>query len=159
MAKYFGFIGGSGHASYMCDSDAEKNACVANDTAFGRGVVYVQVSDATFTKGHDCIADFKLNVGGTTEDDFTWDVDNDATLETSKQDAINELAFASKRIGDWLNSQWSSDATIKAGWQSYKDELDAIDVETKSWPTTGTHPLAGLVGDGITSFRNLHRLI
>ena len=154
MAKYLGFR--NGNLDKMCANDAEKSACEAVDTAQLRTTIYVEVNDADFAKSHDVIQQCSLGDGS-----IVWDeIVNDETLETSQADAENGIQGHIDHIERWLNSPVTEmvDASIVSGWQAYLAELKAIDCSSKTWPKTGTHPLAGLVGDGLAEYKHTMRL-
>ncbi|OUX53557.1 MAG: hypothetical protein CBE47_02805 [Pelagibacteraceae bacterium TMED287] len=155
MAKYLGFRNNSGNCDHHCDSDAEKAVCESVDAAFGRTVTYVEVSDADFAKEHDVTQACELRDGS-----LVWDNENDATLEATQEHAQDAIDGYVSDINNWLGSKEAKIAgdAVKASWTSYRDELLAIDLGSKTWPQAGTHPLAGLVGDGISTWKNIKRL-
>ena len=79
MAKYLGFRNNSGNCDHHCDSDAEKAVCESIDSAMGRQVTYVEVSDADFAKEHDVTQACELRDGS-----LVWDNENDATRSNSR---------------------------------------------------------------------------
>jgi hypothetical protein len=155
MAKYLGFRNNSGNCDQHCASDAEKAACEAVDAALGRQVTYVEVSDADFSKEHDVTQACELIDGS-----LVWDVENDGSFDWSQEVVQEALDFQVNAINEWLSSRHSSivDASVVSSWESYRDELSAIDLSTKSFPMTGVHPLVDLIGNGISTWQNLKRL-
>ena len=157
MAKYLGYRNGAGHCDIMCASDAEKTTAESVDTAQGRQVTYVSVTDADYNKEHDITHSSEYDGSA-----ITWQsTANDATLETSKADAQQAINEYVAEIEAWLESPAAQTAgsTVKSTWTTYKNELSGIDLDSKTWPMTGTHPLAGLVSDGsITTWMHIKRL-
>ena len=157
MAKYISFLStGTSKPQGLCASDAEKTAHEAVDTAINRSRTYVSVSDADFAK-----ADEQKNYCTYDGTSITWDtVNNDGTIDLDKATIQGEIDFSVDRINTWLESSAANvvSETIKNEWIAYRDELQAIDLDTKTFPMNGTYFLADLVGDGITAWRNTDRL-
>lgn len=156
MAKHLGFRQSQGHVDQICISDAEKAAFDAVDTRALRSVTYIEVNDDDFSKIHDVKQDCTIVDGS-----IVWDsIINDETLETTQANAESAISHNIAEIEKWLAGDSIKDvsSSLVSEWETYLAELKAIDCSTKTWPKTGTHPLAGLVGDGITAFRHLKRL-
>ena len=156
MAKHLGFRQSRGHADHICENDAEKAAFDLVDDKHLRSITYIEVNDDDFSKIHDVKQDCTLVNGS-----IVWDsIVNDETQETAQEHAEDAIAFAIAEIEKWQQTAGAAivSDSIKSEWNAYLAELKAIDCSSKTWPKTGTHPLEGLVGDGLTAFRHLKRL-
>jgi len=155
MAKYIVFQG-TGAPVVHCASNAEKAEHEAVDSACLRTRTYVSVNDTDYEK-----IDLQKNLCEYDGSTIVWDsVDNDGTIDLNKESIQGEIDFTVERISNWLNSRNADhvSASVVTEWTNYKNELQAIDLDTKTFPMQGTYWLRDLVGNGITAWKNTDRL-
>ena len=82
------------------------------------------------------------------------------SIDLNKETVQGEIDFTIERISNWLNSHNADhvSASVVTEWTNYKNELQAIDLDTKTFPMQGTYWLRDLVGNGITAWKNTDRL-